>query len=531
MFDAVIRGAMVADGTGRDLFRADVAIKDGRIASIGTDLGGAAEIIDGTGQVLSPGFIDMHTHMDLELLREKKPDAKIRQGVTTDLIGQDGLGAAPVSPRNRKLLADILSGLNGVIDDEKWSWSSFGEYLNVLDGAGLPNNVAALISQGPVRIEAMGMDERPPTDRELDVQRALVREAMEEGAFGLSSGLIYPPCPYADESELTEINREVAAFDGIFVVHQRDEGYYLSRSFDEVCEISRRSGARLHVSHLQAYGQVNWPIMDEVLAKADAFLEEGGKVTWDRYPYLAGCTTLTAVLPTWTFNEGTDALIANLTDPAYRKKIHDDFALGLDVWHNRQISVGWENIIVTAVRLDRNKWMEGLSCQAIADRQGKNPVDAVCDLLAEEKLAVTMISFYGSEDVLRNVLSHPCATVGSDGIYGGRPHPRLFGSYPKYLREYVRENKTFTLEEAVRKITSFPAEILGIPDRGVIKESVWADLVLFDPEKIGDRATYEEPEQYPEGISYVFVNGVEVVNPEGTSGTLPGRVLRKGKRQ
>lgn len=529
MFDLVIRGALIADGTGGDLFSADVAVKDGRIARIGTDLGEGARVIDGSGQVLSPGFIDMHTHMDLELLRDKKPDAKIRQGVTTDLIGQDGLGAAPVSPENRKLLADILSGLNGVIDDEKWSWGSFGEYLAALEKTGLPNNVATLVSQGPVRIEAMGMDERPPTERELDIQRALVREAMEEGAFGLSSGLIYPPCPYADESELTELNREVAAFDGIFVVHQRDEGYYLSRSFDEICGISRRSGVRLHVSHLQAYGRVNWPIMDEVLAKADAFLDEGGEVTWDRYPYLAGCTTLTAVLPTWTFNEGTDALIANLTDSAYRRKIHADFALGLDVWHNRQISVGWDNIIVTAVRLDRNKWMEGLSCQAIADEQGKNPVDAVCDLLAEEKLAVTMISFYGSEDVLRKVLSHRRATVGSDGIYGGRPHPRLYGSYPKFVREYVRERGVFTLQEGIRKITSFPAKILGIADRGVVREDGWADLVLFNPDTIGDRATYEEPEQYPEGVSRVFVNGTEVVSPSGTCGNLPGKVLRKGK--
>lgn len=529
MYDIVIKGAQIADGTGGGLFSADVALKDGRIARIGPEPGEAATVIDGTGQVLCPGFIDMHTHMDLELLRDKKPDAKIRQGVTTDLIGQDGLGAAPVSTGNRQLLADILSGLNGVIDDEKWTWGSFGEYLSALEKTGLPNNVAALLSQGPVRIEAMGMDERPPTERELDLQRALVREAMEEGAFGLSSGLIYPPCPYADRFELTELNREVAAFDGIFVVHQRDEGYYLSRSFDEVCEISRRSGARLHVSHLQAYGRVNWPVMDEVLAKADAFLDEGGRVTWDRYPYLAGCTTLTAVLPTWTFNEGTDALIQNLTDPAYRKKIHDDFALGLDVWHNRQISVGWDNIIVTAVRQDRNKWTEGLSCRAIADRQGKNPVDAVCDLLSDEKLAVTMISFYGSEDVLRRVLSHPCATVGSDGIYGGRPHPRLYGTYPKFLKEYVRERGTFTLAEAVRKITSFPAEILGLTDRGAVKEDYWADLVLFNPQTVGDRATYDDPEQYPEGISRVFVNGVEVAGPDGALGKLPGKVLRKGK--
>ena len=529
MLDFVIQGALIVDGTGSEPRRQDLGVKDGKIAGIGQNLGDAERVISAEGLVLCPGFIDMHTHMDLELLRDKKPDAKIRQGVTTDLLGQDGLGTAPAHGKNKKLLMDILSGLNGILPEEKWSWGSFGEYLEALDGTGLPNNAAVLLSQGPVRIEAMGMDERPPTKEELDRQCAIVREAMEEGAYGLSSGLIYPPCPYADEEELTELNKEVARKDGIFVVHQRDEGYHLRRSFREIRDISKNSGVRLHVSHLQAYGKVNWPLMDEVLEMADAFLAEGGQVTWDRYPYLAGCTTLTAVLPFWTFGEGTEALIANLMEPEFRKRLTDDFTKGLDVWHNRQISVGWENIIVTAVHLEKNKWMEGLSCQAIADRQNKNPIEAVCDLLAEERLAVTMISFYGSEDVLRKVLSHPQATLGSDGIYGGRPHPRLYGTYPRFLRTYVRERKVFSLPEAIQKITSFPAKILGIPDRGTLVEGNWADLVLFDPKTVTDRATYEEPELYPEGISRVFVNGVEVVSPEGTTGALPGRVLRKGR--
>lgn len=529
MFDVIINGALVIDGTGKPGFRANIGIKDGRIAYIGNEGREAVHKVSGEHSVVCPGFIDMHTHMDLEVLRDKKPDAKIRQGVTTDLIGQDGLGAAPSSKVNQKLLKEILSGLNGILPDEKWTWESFSEYLDALDKCGLPNNVAPLISQGPVRIEAMGMAERRPTKDELEKQRKLIFQAMQDGAFGLSSGLIYPPCPYADMDELTALNEEVAKFGGIFVVHQRDEGYNLSRSFDEVCEISRKSGARLHVSHLQAYGKVNWPIMDEVLKKADAFIKDGGKVTWDRYPYLAGCTTLTAVLPTWTFNEGTEALIKNLVEPAYRKKIHDEFKKGLDVWHNRQISVGWENIIVTAVHLEKNKWMEGKSCQAIADEQKKNPIDAVCDLLSEENLAVTMISFYGSDDVLRKVLAHPSATLGSDGIYGGRPHPRLFGSYPRFIKQFVRDEKTFTLEEGIRKITSFPAQILGIDDRGVLKEGNWADIVVFNPDTIKDNATYENPELYPDGIEYVFVNGIEVVSPKGTTGVLPGKVLRKNR--
>ncbi|MDR1731547.1 MAG: D-aminoacylase [Synergistaceae bacterium] len=527
MADFVIRNATVIDGTGKEEFRADLAFENGRISRIGKIEGRGG--LDAEGLTACPGFIDMHTHMDLVLLKDEIPDAKIRQGVTTDLLGQDGLGTAPVSEKNKPLLMEILSGLNGILPPEKWTWGSFGDYLRALERHGLAGNAAVLLSQGPVRIEVMGMDERQATPEELAAMKRLVAEGMEEGAFGLSSGLIYPPCPYADSEELTELNRVTAKYDGVFVVHQRDEGYYLSRSFDEVCSICAASGARLHVSHLQAYGRVNWPVMDEVLKKADQRLAAGQKITWDRYPYLAGCTTLTAVLPVWTFNEGTEALIKNLMAPEYRARIHEEFTKGLDVWHNRQISVGWDKILVTAVQLEKNRWMEGQSCQAIADAQGKNPIDAVCDLLAEEKLAVTMISFYGSDEVLQKVLSHPQATVGSDGIYGGRPHPRLYGTYPKFLKEFALTKHVFTLPEAVRRVTSFPASILGLKDRGVLKEGNQADVVLFDPRRLADTATYDEPERYPEGIPWVFVNGEMVVDESGYTGKTPGKVLRRGK--
>jgi len=530
MLDLVIKNALVIDGTGeRKPFPADVGINDGKIAQVGKIDQEAEKTIDASGFAVAPGFIDMHSHTDLEYFREKPSDAKIRQGVTTEVLGQDGLGAAPVGSGSLQIVKDLLAGLDGIIPDEQWSWRSFPEYLEALEKRGLNNNAAVLLCHGPVRISALGMEERGATPAELQNMRSLVRESMEEGAFGLSTGLIYPPCPYGDTDELIELNKEVGARDGIFVVHQRDEGYYLSRSFDEVSRISLESGAHLEISHLQAYGKVNWPIMDEVLEKAEKMVEKGGSISWDRYPYLAGCTVLTAVLPNWTFNEGTEALIRNLREPAFRAKIHADFKKGLDVWHNRQISVGWENIIVTAVQLERNKWMEGLSCRAIAERLGKDPIDMVMDLLAEEKLAVTMISFYGSDTVLEKVLGHSRGTVGSDGIFGGKPHPRLYGAYPCFFRRFVREKPLFTLEEAVRKVTSFPASILGINDRGTIREGYWADLVIFDPEKIADKSTYEVPEAYPEGIPYVLVNGKVVVENGKTVPELPGRVLRHGK--
>jgi len=527
MLDYIVRNGTIIDGTGKEGFPADIGIKNGHIVSIGRVDDEARRTIDAAGLIASPGFIDMHCHTDLEFFKPEPPEAKIRQGITTELLGQDGLGPAPVGSSAIDTLAGLLGGLNGILPKEKWTWRSFDDYLAALDRQRLPNNAAVMVTHGAVRIDAMGMDERDASGSELSSMKGLVKEAMDTGAFGFSTGLIYPPCSYAPTDELVELNNAVAEKNGIFVVHQRDEGYHLSRSFDEVLSVSRRAGVHLHISHLQAYGRVNWPIMDDVLEKADRFIEDGGKLSWDRYPYLAGSTVLTAVLPPWTLNEGPAALVENLRRPAYRKAIYADFEKGLDVWHNRQISVGWDNIIVNAVHLEKNRWMEGKSCEAIAEALGKTPIDSVCDVLAEENLAVTMISFYGSDAVLEKVLSHSRATVGSDGIYGGKPHPRLYGAYPRFIGVFVREKKTFNLPEAIFKITGFPAGILGLSDRGMLKEGYWADIVLFDMDTINDTATYEDPEHYPEGIPNVFVNGSLVVENSRLTGEYPGKVLRK----
>ena len=527
MYDCLIKNVRIVDGTGHSAFSSDIGVHNGRIVKIGSSQGESRRTIDGAGLVATPGFIDMHSHTDLEFFRDRPPDAKIRQGITTELLAQDGLGVAPISDKNAKLLSELTAGLLGRLSPERWTWRSFDDYLQALDRRGLPNHVAVLIPHGNVRIMAMGMDDRPATPQELADMCALVRETMEWGAYGLSTGLIYPPCSYSTADELVDLNREVAARDGIFVVHQRDEGYALRQAFAEVSHVARESGVHLHVSHLKAYGQINWPLIDQVLQAADVFLKKGGRITWDRYPYLAGCTMLSAVLPDWTFAEGTTALVENLMVPEFRARIHQDFEKGLDVWNNRAISIGWSNVIVSAVSSTKNRWMEGRDCADLARACGKDPIDFVCDLLAEENLAVTKISVYGSEQVLEKVLVHPQATVGSDGIYGGRPHPRLYGAYPRYLQKFVREKKRLSLPEAVRKITSFPAEILGLKERGILKEGFWADIVLFDPDLVADTATYEKPKQYPIGIPYVLVNGELVVDGGSSTGHLPGKVLRK----
>jgi N-acyl-D-amino-acid deacylase len=527
MYDCLIQNAQVIDGTGADAYPADIGIKAGKIAAIGSPETGAERTIDGSGLVATPGFVDMHSHSDLALLLPSAPDAKVRQGVTTELLAQDGLGVAPIDDENVRLLSELTAGLLGRLPPEKWTWRSFDDYLQTLDRRGLPNNVAVLASHGPLRILSMGMDNRPATAIEQDIMCSLLRETLEMGAYGLSTGLIYPPCSYGPPEELVALNKDVAAHDGVFVVHQRDEGYLIQKAFDEVTDVARQSGVHLHVSHLQAYGQVNWPTMDRVLESADSFLAEGGRLSWDRYPYLAGCTVLTAVLPQWTFAEGTEVLAENLTHPDFRARIREDFQKGLDVWNNRSISVGWAKIYVSAVKSERNRWMEGKSCAELASICEQDPLDFVCDLLAEENLAVTMISFYGSDEVLEKVLGHPQATVGSDGIFGGRPHPRLYGAYPRFLREFAIDKKRMSLPQAVRKITAFPANILGLDGRGLLKEGYWAHLVLLDPDELADMATYDEPQQYPQGMPYVLVNGELVVDRGETTGTLPGRALRK----
>ncbi len=529
MYDCIIKDAAIIDGTGKDTFHADIGISQGKIATLGVISNSQCPVINAKGCMVAPGFIDMHSHSDLELLREKTPDAKVRQGITTELLGQDGLGVAPVRSKDIGLLSDLTAGLLGLLSRENWTWNSFDEYCLELGRRKIPNNVAVLASHGPIRIKVMGMDNRPAGPQELNRMRGILRETLEAGAFGLSTGLIYPPCSFSTMEELVGLNKEVARQNGIFMVHQRDEGFHLKKSFAEVTEIANLSGVHLHISHLQAFGKTNWWLMDEILARADAFIEKGGKLTWERYPYLAGSTVLTAVLPSWTFASGTKVLVNSLRDQSFRKAIHDDFEKGLDVWHNRSLSIGWQNIIISAVNSEKNRWMEGRSCEDLAKVSNKNPIDFVCDLLAEENLAVTMISHYGSEEVLEKVLRHPHATVGTDGIFGGQPHPRLYGTFPRFIHEFVNAKKMLTLTEAIRKITSFPAGILGLNRRGIVKEGYWADLVIFDPSSFVDTATYDNPRAYSKGLLFVLVNGQIVVDGKGLTKNLPGHVLNKGE--
>jgi N-acyl-D-amino-acid deacylase len=529
MLDYLIRNALIVDGTGSEGFTGNIGIKDGKILGVGSLDGESGQVIDASHLVAVPGFIDMHSHNDLQYFGSPVPEQKIRQGITTELLGQDGLGVAPVSPDRRELIADLSGGLLGSLQAERWSWGSFGDYLNALETQGLPTNAAVLVSHAPIRVAVMGMNPQPAQPGDLRRMHQMTLEAMESGAYGLSTGLIYPPCSYANTEELIEVNRAVAKKGGIFVVHQRDEGYRLRQSFTELMQIAQNSGVHLHVSHLQAFGKVSWPTMDAVLVMADQLATRGGKISWDRYPYTAGCTVLTAVLPPFTTADSPKDLLKKLNEPAYRNRIYAEFQKGLEVWSNRAILLGWAKVLISSVESEQNRWMEGQDIETLAKRSDKDPVDFICDLLVEEKLSVKMISFYGSDEVLHKIMDNPSATVGTDGIFGGKPHPRLYGTFPRYFEKFVKQEKTFTLPKAVHKVTGLPAEILGLDKRGVLKEGTFADIVLMDMEQIADLATYSQPEQYPRGIEYVFVNGRMAVEGGSYTGSLSGQVLRKGR--
>jgi N-acyl-D-amino-acid deacylase len=527
----LIRNAKILDGGGGEVYSADMRVANNRIAQIGPELpDGDARLLDASGLVACPGFIDMHSHADLMYLKRPTPDQKIRQGVTTEVLGQDGLGVAPVDHASLPDLQEIIGGLQGRLSPDEWTWRSFPEYLDALAEVGLPTNVAVLATHAPLRLMSMGMQKRAASAQELAHMQRNLEECFESGAFGFSTGLEYPPQYYADQDELTVLNKITARYDGVYLVHQRNEGRNIQSSFHEQLNISQGSGVRLHISHLKTWSRANWDRIDTILSMAEKFRASGGTITWDRYPYLAASTTLGIILPEWVWADGTQMLIHNFKMADFRKRLRAEFRKGPQEWENDPSTVGWDNILVSGVTLEKNYWMQGRSIADLASQSGVDEVTLVCDLLAEERLAVTAIFFFGSEHVLEKVLTHPLACVGSDGVHLGRPHPRLYGSFPHFIEQFALRKKVISLSEAVRKVTSLPAEILGLEKRGRLQEGWYADIVLFDPERLRAPVNYQEPENYAEGIVHVLVNGHWVLRDGTYKGNLAGEVLRKDSR-
>lgn len=530
MASLLLKGGRVVDGTGAPAYEADVLVRDGKIAAIGRNLPAADRELDVTGLVVAPGFIDTHSHSDLDVMLRPQVLPKVMQGITTELLGQDGVSLAPLPEQYISPWRKNLAGLDGDSDDIDWTFGTTENYLNMIEAAHPGLNEMYLVPHGNIRMEAMGLDNRLPTDEEIEKMRAITRREMEAGAMGLSTGLIYIPCAYSESREIIEMCKVVAEYDGVFVIHQRSEADTILDSMKEVIEIGRKSGVKVHWSHFKVCGKQNWDKIDAVLDLLEQAEAEGITVSFDQYPYVAGSTMMGAILPPWVHDGGTDKAVARLADPELRKKMVYDMEHGIPGWDNFVDFAGFENIYVTSVKTEKNADAVGLSITELAEKRGTDPYTAAFDLLMQEENAVGMVDFYGTEEHVVRFMKRPEMNVCTDGLLcPGKPHPRLYGSFVRVLGKYVREEKVMTLEQAVRKMTGKPAEVLSLKDRGLIREGMCADITVFDPDTVIDKGTFTDPIQFPDGIAYVIVNGEVAVDHGEHTGALNGCVIRRGR--
>lgn len=522
MADLVVRGALVIDGTGAPGVRADVALDRGRIAAVGAGLTGRRSL-DADGLALCPGFIDMHAHSDLALLAEPGHSAKTTQGVTCEVLGQDGLSYAPVDDTTLEQTRQAIAGWNGDPAGFDWSWRSVGEYLDRLD-QGIAVNACYLVPQGSVRMLVMGWDRRPATEAELDRQRALVAEAMEQGAVGMSSGLTYPPGMYADDDELVELCRVVARYGGYYSPHHRSYGARALDAYAQMIEVSRRSGCPLHLAHATMNFAENAGRAPELIELLDAALAEDCDITLDTYPYLPGSTTLVALLPSWASAGGPDAITRRLRDEGALPRIrHALEEAGSDGCHG--VPTDWRTVEISG---SRDPHAVGRTIADLAQRRGMPAFEVYRTLLLDDGLGTTILHHVGNEENVRTIMRHRVHTGSSDGILGpARPHPRAWGTFPRFLGHYARDTGVLGLEDCVAHLTGRPARRLRLKDRGLIRPGYHADLVLFDPDTVRDTATFDDPCQQAAGIPHVFVNGTAVVADGRPTGALPGHSLRR----
>ncbi|NNH75301.1 D-aminoacylase [Nocardia uniformis] len=526
MADLLIRDIDIVDGTGAPRYRGDVVVDAGRITAIaqpGT-VAGAERTVDGGDSVLSPGFIDMHAHSDLHLLTEPGHFPKLSQGVTTEVIGQDGLSYAPIDEPTLAVVRRQIAGWNGNPDLD-FDWRSVGEYLDRLD-RGITPNAAYLVPQGTLRLLVVGADKRAATAAEIRRMQVLLAQSLAEGAVGMSSGLTYTPGMYADTAELAALCEVVAAAGGFYAPHTRSYGAGALDAYAEMIGLARSTGCAVHLTHATMNFGENRGRAPQLLDLVDAALADGCDISLDTYPYLPGSTTLSALLPSWAMSGGPDAALARIADPQQRLRISEDVNLnGSDGCHG--VTVDWDTIQISGVGNSELDRYVGRTVTQIAVDRDLPPVAVFFDLLTRDQLATTILQHVGHEENVRAIMRHPRHMGGSDGLLvGERPHPRAWGTFPRYLGHYVRELGLFGLEECVNHLTGRPAERLRLRDRGLIREGYAADLVIFDPATITDTATFDNPKQQAHGISHVLVNGVFALDGGKPTGALAGRALR-----
>ena len=529
MLDLKIEGATVLDGTGAPGFRADVGITGEVIAAVGgLSREPAGTTLRASGLTLAPGFIDMHSHSDWRLWANRRAESKIRQGVTTEVVGNCGFSPAPVNPAFREELRGFALFLPEGMD---LSWQSVEEYLNRFDRGGSALNVIQLVGHGTLRIAAMGFARRAPSDGELGRMKRLAAESLEGGAWGISTGLIYAPGSFAETSEIVELARIVARQRGFYASHVRGEGANLLNAISEAVRIGREAGLPVQVSHLKAAGRPHWGKVKDALILIDAARDEGLDVTADVYPYTASSTTLRTLLPGWVLEGGVEAMLERLRDPAARARIKAEVEAGRTGEEDLAANAGWDGIMIADA--PGRPETEGKRLSDIARQWAQTPLDAAMDLILAGNGKASMILFQLDEADLAVALADPHVMIGSDGsalspqgkLGRGKPHPRSYGTFPRVLARYWREQRLLSLEQAVHKMTGMPAKKLGLKDRGVIRVGAKADLVVFNHKTVTDLATYEDPHRYPAGIEHVCVNGRLVIKGGEHTGSLPGRVL------
>ena len=519
-YDILIKNGKIIDGTGNPWYRADIAIEKGKIVALGRDLGKAGKVIDAKEHIISPGFIDIHSHSDLPALIDPMAHSKIRQGVTTEVVGQCGNSAAPMYKSLREYRETYSR--SSVPDDFELNWTDMKSYLDLLDKQGIALNIAAVVGHGTVRANVIGHENRPPTDAELEEMRGHVRDAMEQGAYGMSTGLIYPPSVYGDQAEITELNKVVSEYDGIYFSHIRGEGDTLLDAVIEACEIGKDGGTSVQIAHFKASGVGNWGKTKESLALVEKYRDMGVEVTFDQYPYIASSTGLTALLPHWAHDGGATKMLEVLKDPAKVEQIKKELRL----------NYGWDKILVTNAK--NTPQYNGKNLQEVSEMMKLDAFEAYIKLLIMENTQVPSVMFGMDEADVRRVMKSPYGMVGSDGsaispqgIWANMvPHPRLYGTFPRVLGYYVKEG-VLSLPEAVRKMTGAPAQKMGFKDRGLVREGFVADITVFHPDEVRDVATFADPQRYAVGIPYVIVNGKIVIEKAEHTGALPGKALRR----
>ncbi|MEO6212706.1 MAG: D-aminoacylase [Vicinamibacterales bacterium] len=528
-FDVVIRGGTVYDGSGDPGRRADVAMRGDRIAVVG-DLRNvsATTIVDATGLAVAPGFINMLSWSTESLLVDGRSQGEIRQGVTTQIFGE-GASMGPVNAEMKKRAYEQMGDIKYEI-----TWTSLAEYLQTLERRGVSQNVASYIGATTIREHVVGLEDRKPTPEELDEMRRLVRQEMEAGALGIGTSLIYAPAFYASTEELIELCRVAAQYRGKYISHMRSEGNRLLEGVDELIRISREAHIPAEIYHLKAAGKGNWSKMDQVIAKVEAARKEGLKITADMYTYPAGATGLDAAMPPWVLDGGYEEAYKRLRDPDTRTKIAEAIRSGGTDWENLYLSAGSpDRVILVEFKTEKLKPLTGKTLAEVATLRREDPVDTIMNLVLEDRSRVGTVYFMMSEENLRKQIRLPWVAFGSDAasmspeppFTKSSTHPRAYGNFARLLGKYVRDEKVIPLAEAVRKLSGLPATNLELDRRGFLREGMFADVVVFDPQTIGDRATFDAPHQFAVGMKHVFVNGAHVLKAGEHTGAKPGRAL------